>query len=126
MDREAGQVRESLAPEAVPEAAPLAGLALGGSLNAGSLLSLQRAAGNSAVGSLLPHAGADDSVQRALARTAGHRTQEASEPAEPAPFRSPALSLRSQLRGARLQRAVTTTGGVWDTEVYDLKQRRQR
>ena len=90
MDREAGQVRESLAPEAVPEAAPLAGLALGGSLNAGSLLSLQRAAGNSAVGSLLPHAGADDSVQRALARTAGHRTQEASEePAEPAPFRSP-------------------------------------
>ena len=80
MDREAGQVRESLAPEAVPEAAPLAGLALGGSLNAGSLLSLQRAAGNSAVGSLLPHAGADDSVQRALARTAGHRTQEASEP----------------------------------------------
>lgn len=118
MDREAGQVRESQAPEAVPDAAPLAGVELGGSLDAGSLLSLQRAAGNSAVGSLLPHAAADDSVQRALARTAGHRTRDASEPA---PFRSPALLLRSGLRTARLQRAVTTTGGEWDTDVYDLK-----
>ena len=67
-------------------------------------------------GSLLPHADADDSVQRALARTAGHRTREPE--AAPAPFRSPALLLRSQLRVAR---AVTTTGGEWDTDRYDLK-----
>lgn len=116
MDRDTAQVHESQAPEAVPEAAPLPKLALGGSFSAGSVLGLQRAAGNSAVGSLLPHADADDSVQRALARTAGHRTREPE--AAPAPFRSPALLLRSQLRVAR---AVTTTGGEWDTDRYDLK-----
>lgn len=99
----------------MPEAGPAPAVELGGTLNSGSVLALQRSAGNNAVGSLIAHAGADESLQRALARTAGHA------PPEPARFRSPALLLRSQLRSARLQRVVNTVGGEWDTDRYDLK-----
>ena len=103
---------------AAPHLDPLPAPALGGALSAGSLLSLQRSAGNAAVGALLPHAEADDSIQRALARAAGHRAN--TEPAAPPPFRSPSLLLRSKLRTAVLQRAVNTSGGEWDTDNYDL------
>ena len=93
--------------------------ALGAALNSRSLLSLQRSAGNAAVGALVHHAEADESIQRALARAAGHRAN--TGPAGPPPFRSPALLLRSKLRTLVLQRAVTTSGGEWDTDNYDLK-----
>jgi hypothetical protein len=92
--------------------------ALGDALSSRSLLSLQRSAGNAAVGALVLHAEADDSIQRALARAAGHRAN--TEPAAPPAFRSPSLLLRSKLRTAVLQRAVTTSGGEWDTDNYDI------
>jgi hypothetical protein len=103
---------QELAPEPAVAAAP----AVGPALNSGTVLALQRTAGNGAVGSLLSRASADESVARALAR---HRADE--EPPR-SRFRSPALQLRSDLRGARLARAVTTVGGEWDTDVYDIKQ----
>lgn len=79
-------------------------------LNPASVLSLQRSAGNAAVTAMLQRdaeGAADDTVQ------------------QPA-FRSPALLLRSKLRSggsagrAMLQRVVTTSGGEWDTDKYDL------
>ena len=83
--------------------APLEGAlpapSLGAALSARSLLSLQRSAGNAAVGALLPHAEEDESIERALARAAGHRANR--EPAAPPPFRSPSLLLRSKLRTLR-------------------------
>ena len=77
---------------------------------AGDLLQLQRAAGNQAVAQMLA---AD--IQRPAAAPG------------PAPRRgSPARLLRSHLRaeaaGRRLMRAVTTSGGEWDTTKYDLLQ----
>lgn len=65
-----------------------------------NVLALQRSAGNTAVGAML---------QQDAQRTA---------PGVPA-YRSPALLLRSQLRTPRLQRAVTTSGGDWDTDYYN-------
>ena len=77
---------------------------------------------------------AESSVERALARSVLDRAEslrledrEAAEASGPQPaFRSQALLLRSKLRSgapvgrAMLQRAVTTSGGEWDTTKYDL------
>ena len=81
-----------------------------GALDARSLLALQRTAGNAAVTARL--AGAEASVPE----------PPAPERPEPSPYRSPALLLRSRLRARALQRALTTSGGEWDTDQYDLKQ----
>jgi hypothetical protein len=103
------------APAVAPESAPLA--LQGGQLDTGSVLALQRSAGNAAVGGLV----ADErSIQRALARSARSREQSAQPE-----YRSTALALRSLLRtraasSVLLQRTVTTSGGDWDTEKYDL------
>jgi hypothetical protein len=77
-------------------------------LDPGALLALQRSAGNAA-------------VQRAISRDAAERPAEATAEDEAPAYRSPALLLRSQLRARSLLRAITTSGGEWDTETYDNK-----
>jgi hypothetical protein len=80
----------------------------------GSILAMQRSAGNAAVSGLLPNAAhADHSLARALARTAQERTGR-----EPVPQASPARLLRSRLRTRALAR-VSTSGGDWSTDKHD-------
>jgi len=98
------ETAEPLAATAAPVPAAFAAGAMG-------MLALQRSAGNAAVARA---AAADDgSLQQALARSARERSP-ASAP--PRPVISPARLLR-----AKLQRAVTTSGGEWDTDQYELK-----
>ena len=149
-----GEGEQEVAARAAP--APLQsvlGVDLGqpASLDAGSVLALQRSAGNAAVSALIADApgvgaglnleaspvrpvAAESSVERALARSVLSRAEslqredrEAAEASGPQPaFRSQALLLRSKLRSggsvgrAVLQRAITTSGGEWDTDKYDL------
>lgn len=59
-------------------------------------------------------------------QTGGLKKEEASSP-QTSIYRSPALQMRSQLRTSSLsrlviQRAITTSGGEWDTDQYDLVQ----
>jgi hypothetical protein len=100
-------------PARAPEAAS-APLALGGVSNMDSVLALQRSAGNAAVTGRIVDALEDRALLRAIARSARERTA-------PPEHRSPALLLRSQLRSRRLARSITTSGGQWDTDVYDDK-----
>ena len=98
------------APAAVPETAAPGEVARG--FDPGSILAMQRSAGNAAVSGLLPNAAqADHSLARALARTAQERTGR-----EPAPQPSPARLLRSRMRALA---RVATSGGDWDTDQYD-------
>ena len=149
-----GEGEQEVSPQAAP--APLQsalGVDLGqpASLDAGSVLALQRSAGNAAVSALIADApgvgasltpeasavrpvAAESSVERALARSVLHRARsperedrDAAEASGSRPaFSSPALLLRSKLRSgapigrAMLHRAVTTSGGEWDTDKYDL------
>ena len=107
--------REQPAALQEPQPAPVAepAPACGGALSAESVLALQRSVGNAAVSGRVA-AGAPDDRQllRAIART----VREREAPHEP---RSPALLLRSHVHSRRLARAITTSGGEFDTEVYD-------
>ncbi len=107
--------REPVAAEEIAGAAP----AVARGLDSGSILAMQGSAGNAAVSGLLPDARrtADQSLARALARSAEERTGR--ERAADTP--SPSRLLRSQLRRRALARAVTTSGGDWDTDQYDEK-----
>ena len=116
MDRQQdrrGEQQQALAPQVVPDVAPLA-LEPGAALSPTAVIALQRSAGNSAVAGLMPGRSGraepprpatahDGTLERELVRTAQRRAA-----------RSPALALR------RLLRTVTTSGGDWDTEKYDL------
>jgi hypothetical protein len=151
-----GEGEQEVAAQAAPAAVQSAlGVDVGqpASLDAASVLALQRSAGNAAVTALMPDApapavgdasnpaastdrpvAAESSVQRALARSVLRRGQplqrgdeQAAEASAPQPgFRSAALVLRSKLRSggsvgrAMLHRAITTSGGEWDTDKYDL------
>lgn len=81
-----------------------------GALDARAVLALQRSAGNAAV-----------TARMAAAESSALQRSPPERPAAP-PSRSHALLLRSQLRARALQRALTTSGGTWDTDQYDLKQ----
>lgn len=85
---------------------------------ADDVLQLQRSAGNHAVAQML----AADARERG-AEPGALVTDDAPSSGV---YRSPALLLRSQLRAGAarraLQRAVTTSGGDWDTTKYDLLQ----
>ena len=108
MDRQPQQ--QETAEQALPEAAVPAALPLAFGPGPLDVLALQRSAGNAAIARA---AAADDgSLQQALARVARVRS-----PEPPKPRISPARLLR-----AKLARAVTTSGGDWDTEQYELKQ----
>ena len=115
--------KAGVASPAAPESEAAPAVALG--FEATSILAMQRSAGNAAVSGLLPGAPrppssagsavpADHSLARALARSAQERSGR-EQPAAAA--MSPARLLRSRLRA--LQRAVTTSGGEWDTDQYD-------
>jgi hypothetical protein len=97
-----------VAPAALPDTAAPGEVARG--FDPGSILAMQRSAGNAAVSGLLPNAAqADHSLARALARTAQERTGR-----EPQP--SPARLLRSRLRALA---RVATSGGDWSTDKHD-------
>jgi hypothetical protein len=90
-------------PDATPESSPAPAVPLG--FDAGAILAIQRSAGNAALSRLLPGAPPPS--------TSAHRE------APSAGTMSPARLLRSRLRARALQRSVTTSGGEWDTELYD-------
>ena len=107
--REQPAALQEAQPAPVAETAP----AYDGALNTESVLALQRSAGNAAVSGRIAAGPPDDRpLLRAIARTARER-------AAPQERHSPALLLRSHLRSRQLARAITTSGGEFDTEVYD-------
>ena len=114
-ERDGGQ--QVPAPAAATPASPAVAAHVGepAPLGTGSVLALQRSAGNAAVSGLMPQAASDDVIARTAADPADSEVERAlavsardrggARPAESPAFRSPALQLRALLRTRVLQRA---------------------
>ena len=100
-DREPGRCRESQAPDAVPDTSSGGGAGARRRARRRSAAVAATRRGRQAPSARCSRTPTPTTPCSARARTAGHRTTEASEPAAAPPFRSPALLLRSQLRVAR-------------------------